>query len=399
MALSKAPSSRAREIAGLAVALACGLAIASTGLFLLVMPFIRALYGSRDFVVYWATGQQLVHHGDPYNPRIMGAIEHAAGYTGTGSYYMRNPPWGVWLTWPLGFVDAHIAALPWSLFVLSLLILCVRILWQIFDRPASQFLWMACCFPPAMECVIMGQTSLFLLLGLVLFLRYHRTRPFWAGAALWFCTLKPHVFVPFGLALILWIVLTRAWRIFAGSLAALLVSSLITEAIAPHAWSEYLYWAHHSGISHEYMPCLAITLRNLIAPSAEWIAFLPCILAGIWALFYFWRRRHSWDWIEHGNVLMLVSVLVAPYLWLYDQVLVLPAILWALCRTRSQAAITALAAIYIVIVVQPYIAGVSLRSPIYLWPAPAWLVWYWFARRSRPEPESPAPVAALQASA
>jgi hypothetical protein len=368
------------DLADIAIVVACMLAIVSTTLFLAVMSFDRHLAGARDFVVYWATGQQLVHHGNPYDPAAMGQIEHAAGYAGKGSYFMRNPPWGLLLTLPLGFVSARVAALPWSLLLLGLLVLEVRLIWGILGRPRSPLDWLGYCFPPALVCVIMGQTSLFLLLGLVLFLRLHRTQPFRAGAALWFCTLKPHLFVPFGLVLLLWVLLTRRYRIALGLAAALAVSSAATLAVDPAAFRQYLSWAHTSGISEEFLPCLGVALRNWIDPHARWLAFVPCAIGSIWAVAWFWRKRATWSWLEQGHLLMLVSILVAPYAFFYDQSLALPALLFAAARTQSRRLLAVLGLICILLEIQPlYAAGPETAA--YLWTAPAWLVWYWLARR------------------
>ena len=51
----------------MSIAVVSGLALAFTALFLCVVPLTASFTGSRDFVVFWATGQQLVHHGDPYD--------------------------------------------------------------------------------------------------------------------------------------------------------------------------------------------------------------------------------------------------------------------------------------------------------------------------------------------
>jgi hypothetical protein len=370
------------DIAGLIIAVACGLSLTAAALFLGVIPFERALSGSRDFVVYWATGQQLLHHLDPYDPRMMGLLEHAAGFTGHGSYYMRNPPWALPLTLPLGLIPASIAAMPWSLLMLGIALLCVRMLWKMLGRPDNYVQWFGYAFPAALQCVIMGQTSLFLLMGLVLFLRLHRSRPFWAGASLWFCTLKPHLFLAWGVAFLLWIVVARAWRILGGAVAAMAASCVVTEAIDPRAWSQYLHWVRTSGISHEFIPCLSIEFRNLVHPTAEWLAFLPGGLACIWAIVYFWPRRHTWDWMTDGNLLMLVSLVVAPYCWFYDQCLAMPALLAAAAVCRSRKVLAALGVIYLVVVIQPYVFTVDLGSRLYLWPAAAWLIWYLMARRS-----------------
>jgi hypothetical protein len=372
--------------ADLLIALAIGIAFAANALFLAVIPLTRHLSGSRDFVVYWATGQQLIHHANPYDPIVMGALERSAGYTGKGSYYMRNPPWSLPLALPLGYAGSRLLALPWSLLMLAILIASVRIVWPLFGRPGSQIDWLGYCFPPALQCVVMGQTSLFLLLGLALFLRFHRTRPFWAGASLWLCSLKPHLFLPWAVTLLLWIVITRRYKILLGALAALAVSGALTEWIDPSAWWQYLHWAGKSGISSEFIPCLSVELRNLIDPSKSWIAFLPAALACVWSAAYFWSKRRTWDWLEHGNLVLLVSILVAPYCWIYDQCLVLPALLYRACKTHSPKALASLAVLFLFLEIQPYVFGVDLKSKLFLWPAFAWLGWYLLAARSTGEP-------------
>lgn len=388
------------DFADVAIVTACALAILSTALFLAVMPLDRHLAGARDFVIYWATGQQLAHHGNPYDPVVMRALEHGAGFSGKASLvnYMRNPPWGLPLALPLGFFSARMAALPWSLVMLALLVCEVRLAWSMLERPRSHLDWLGYCFPPALVCVIMGQTSLFLLLGLVLFLRLHRTRPFWAGAALWFCTLKPHLFVPFGLVLLVWIVITRRYRIVLGLATALMVSCVLTLAIDPAAFQQYLAWAHSSGISDEFLPCLGVALRDLIDPQAKWLAFVPCAIGGVWALAWFWRRRATWNWLDHGHLLMLVSILVAPYCWFYDQSLALPAVLYAAVKTRSRPLLGLLGLTYILLEIQPFYAA-GPETAAWLWPAPAWLLWYLLARRSERSAESAGSVPTVVAAA
>ena len=71
-----------RDLTELLVGIACGMAITLTALFLGVMPLVRHLAGARDYVVYWSTGQQLVHHANPYDPVAMGDLERSAGFDG-----------------------------------------------------------------------------------------------------------------------------------------------------------------------------------------------------------------------------------------------------------------------------------------------------------------------------
>jgi hypothetical protein len=376
-------------------ATAYALAILYTVLFLCLLPFDRQTVARRDFIVYWATGQQLMHRGNPYDPAALNQIEHDAGFSSSAPYYMRNAPWALTLALPLGFVGPMAASLPWSLLMLGLLALSVRILWKLFGGPKSSLVLLGYCFPPALWCVLLGQTSIFLLFGFTLFLRFHKTRPFAAGAALWLCSIKPHLFLPFAIVLLVWIFIARAWRILSGAVAAFAAGALITTCIDPAAWSQYAYYMRTSVVTREFTPCLGDLLRDSIRPTAEWPAFIPAILGGLWALAYFWPRRHQWDWLEQGSLLMLVSLLVAPFGWIFDQSLAIPAILFAAARTPSRAALSVLALIYIAVELQ--LVRFDLHSAAYLWPAPAWLIWYLFARASSrkpgiiPMPASPSP--------
>ena len=376
-----------RNLSVLLVALACTMAALFTALFLCYLPFNRALVARRDFIVYWATGQQLVRHGNPYDPPALQKIEDDAGYADGGSFFMRNIPWALPLAYPLGFLNPQIAALPWSLAMLGLLFLSIRILLKMIPDPGGTVAWLGYCFPPALFCVILGQTSIILLLGLVLFLRWHRTRPLPAGAALWLCTLKPHLFLPFGLIVLVWIVVSRSYRILVGGVLAATVGTVLTTAVDPRAWSQYAYYVRTSVMTREFTPNFGDLLRDRINPSAEWIAFVPAMIGGVWALAYFWPRRHTWDWLENGSPLLLVSLLVAPFGWIFDQSVAVPAVMLGASKTASKAMLALIAVIYIAIEIQ--INRSNLHSAAYLWVAPAWLIWYVCARAVRAGVESP----------
>lgn len=380
MPAAAVPGKQRPSPADVLIAVACALAVTSTAFALLALLAGHNMAGTRDFVIYWATGQQLVHHGNPWSAAAIRALEHSAGFIQARAFYMRNPPWSLPLALPLGYVSARVAALPWSLFLVAVLVYSVQSLWKIFPRPRTPIDWIGYCFPPALIGAAMGQTSPLLLLGLVLFLRFHASHPLAAGAALWFCTLKPHVFLPFAAALLLWIVVERAWRVAAGLLLALAATSLVATLIDPRSWIEYLQWARSSGISHELIPCLAVVFRDSIDSSAEWLAFVPALLACVWAAAYYWRRRRRWNWLDDGGLLMLVSLVVAPYCWINDQCLALPALLLAASRTRSQLLLAGLGAACFAIEIQVFATN-NLGSWLYLWPAPAWLAWLLLARR------------------
>ena len=226
-----------------------------------------------------------------------------------------------------------------------------------------------------MICLLAGQTAMFALLGLVLFLRLHRTRPFLAGMSLWLCALKPHLFLVFGIVLLAWIVVEGSYKILAGAAIALAASLAVTWLIDPRAWSEYAQMMRTGGIEKETIPCLGIALRFWLSPQSLWLQFLPAMLGCVWALAYFWPRRRTWDWLRNGSPVMLVSIVATPFGWVFDQVVAIPALLEGAYLTRSSAMLVILAILSGLILFEAF-WGVGYFSPVNLFTAPAWLAWY-----------------------
>lgn len=378
------------------IGLACALSAITALLF--IPSILSSAPGSRDYIVYWATAQQLVHHANPYDAHAMSMLEHAWGQTKPGAFYMRNPPWALPLVLPLGLVSAKAGALPWSLYLLAVTLLGVSVVAPVLRPPGKYVAWIGYFSPLAINAIVAGQSPLFSLLGLALFLRLHRSRPFAAGAGLALCMVKPHLLIVCVPVFLVWIVLRRAWSLLLGILAAMAVSCAVTEWIDPAAWRQYVEWAHSSGIASEKISCLSVALRDLINPRADWLTYVPAAAACAWGLSYFWKRRREWDWRNHGGLLVIVSLLAAPYCFPWDQCLAIPALLFAAARTRSRAAMGMIALSYILINVQQ-MCGVLVRSPLWLWPAPFWLAWFLWARASDVRNHAPATESAALLSA
>jgi hypothetical protein len=141
------PTFRAKyDIADLSVAGVTGLAFALVALFFFVLPTTN-IAKTSDFIAFWATGQQLVHHANPYDVDAITRIEYSAGRPVNRSVMlMRNPPWGLPLAFPLGYLSVRVGSLLWSLALLSCLIVSVRILWRMHGRPSAPLHWLGADF-------------------------------------------------------------------------------------------------------------------------------------------------------------------------------------------------------------------------------------------------------------
>jgi hypothetical protein len=353
----------------------------------------------RDFISYWAAGQQLAHNQDPYDAAATLHIERSLGFPQAGeALIVRNPPTALLLVAPLGYVSFRVAAVFWSLLLLACWIACLRILWELQGGSQTRFAvlgyqitptFAVALSAPALACIFYGQTALFALLGFVLFLRFHQTRPFVAGLALWLCSLKPHLFLPFAVVLILWIAFVRCYGVLAGAIVALGASFAVARLLDPMAWQQYARMMQSVGLEREFIPCLSIALRFAVSRNSMWVQYVPAAAGCIWATMYYLRRRERWDWGESGPILVLVSMLVAPYAWITDQALAVPALL-LVARRCSFGSLVILALLGSAIEAG-ILANLSMHSAFYLWTSPAWLAWYLLASPKGEAAELPIP--------
>jgi len=339
----------------------------------------------RDFIQYWALEQQLAHHANPYDADALFRIERSVGMDKPGVLMSLSPPVAFAYALPLGWVGAKAGLVLWMLLLLACMAISVWILWLLHGRPESRWHVIALGFPPALWCLIAGQLGLFFLLDVVLFLYWIHRQPCLAGAALVLCALKPHLFLPCVVVLLLWSATRRDFRVIAGFAAALAVSCGLTLAIDPHVWREYAQMLHSSRIADQFIPTLSMALRfglgSGLDRSARWLELVPEACACIWAAWYFLTRRDRWDWNRHGLLVLLVSAACTPYSWYSDQAMLFPAVLVGLYAAEKSAAALALFVAIAAAGLVGFVAQIPMTSVYYIWTAPAWLLWYLWATR------------------
>lgn len=351
-----------------------------------VMVDLGSNANQNDFVEYWAAGKLFVHGENPYSGPLVLAIEKSRGFTPADPLIMLNPPWIMPLVAPLGFLPANTALVLWILACAG----CIAASIVLLDLPAKNR-GPAFLFAPVLGTFMMQQSSPFLLLGLALFLRFERHRPFAAGAALWLMAFKPHLFLVFWVALTGECLYRRRFALMAGFASALVcVSGLVTLA-RPHIWQDYLDLVRTSTLDKNAYPTLPSLLRATIDVRQAWIALVPSCVAVVWGAWFYWRRRAEWDWRREGMPVLLTTVLTSPYSWISDQVVLLPPVASALSATRRRFAMPLLVAINCAALVW---LNVSFRSMV--WLPLALTLWFLYAtfkgeRRSPREAEGGRP--------
>ena len=337
---------------------------------------------SRDFIGYWAAGKQIVRGANPYDAGETLRLEKAVGLGNLQIKITPSPPIGLALVIPLGFLDAKNGLVVWLMAELGCLSSALGILWLTQGKPATRIHLLGYFFAPALACMMAGQLGIFFLLGISVFLVLHKRRPFFAGAALLPLTLKPHLFLAVALVLLLW----AAWRgtpaVLAGLLVATTASYSAVFGFDRDVWSQYAEMMRSNMVQHRFAPTLSAYFRWDIAPAAVWLEYLPAGAACVWALWYFWSRRDRWNWMDHGLLVLLVSVMCAPYAWLTDETVLLPAVLVGVYRAiEARRSLLPIAIFGAAALIELY-ANVRITSWYYTWTTPAWLGWYLYATGS-----------------
>jgi hypothetical protein len=295
--------------------------------------FVPNALGHRveDFGAYWCAARVAREGGNPYDASQLKPLEAQIDPTRNDPLITWSPPWAVSLVIPHSGFPFPAARVSWMIFQLLALAGCGAVLWRRYGGSEDRIgvAWLVTfSFYPTLQLIGLGQMSLFALAGIVGFLEWHKRFPILAGACLALTFVKPHNVIPFGVAVMVWVVWSRQWKIVIGGISALTLWTLAALAVNPSFFSHYrdTMSANPPGMM---MPPTVGTLLRLAfhADQSLWIQFIPTAIGAVWAAGYAIRNREQWYWPDAAQPLLFASVLCSPYGWIYDAVILLVPIL------------------------------------------------------------------------
>jgi hypothetical protein len=360
---------------------------------------IRDHVVDRDSIAYWAAAKLALHHQNPYAAEAVLAMEQQQGYGFGKPLVLRTPPWSLWMFLPLGLLDCYWAWVSWLSILIASLVISIRLCWRMYGepgRPPTIFLVVAYLLAPVPACLAAGQMGLVLLLAIVLFLFLEPQFPFVAGAVLVVAFSKPHLFSALWLALAVWIVMRRKWLVLLGFCVSLVAASAMALRLDGNIFTHYEQMVRQATIQYEFIPAISGVIRLIFFRKFFWVQFVPTLAALTWAAWYYWSHRQEWDWRWGGPALVVVSIVTAPYAWLTDEAVVLPAVLmgvlWVL-RAKLQLTWKSHLAIFLFACMELLLllllrAKIPFATGIYFWSGLLWAVWYGYARRFRERADS-----------
>lgn len=293
----------------------------------------------NDFMTYWAAGRLFLSGSNPYSATAMYAIERSLGWQHPQPLVLLNPPWALPFTALIAALPFSVAHRLWWVVTLFTEAICSVALWRYFGGETRKQ-WMAVVlaltFLPAGTAELMGQITPLMLAGLTAFLLSLRwRREGIAGVCLIAVGMKPHLLVPVFLAIILWTIQSRRWKLAVAAVSTYALASL-GAILFNHNVLGYFRDTPQAALDTS---CgVGGVLRSLFGMQLVWLQFLPTMIGAVWFAFDWKKHRKAWSWEERIPLLLLVSIATAPYAWAHDYILALPAFVAltvALSKTRT----------------------------------------------------------------
>jgi hypothetical protein len=338
-----------------------------------------------DFTAFWAAGK-LTLEGDPvaaFDIETHNRVQATLMEFDTLMPFAYPPPFLLVVT-PFALLPYAIAALSWVVLTYAFYLFAVR-------RFAPSAAWTGAAFPPVLINGIIAQNGL-LTGGLFIWcLALLKRHPVWSGMVLGCLIIKPHLALLFPLAL----AAGGHWRAFAA--AAVSASTLALVALLAFGVEAYQAFlgqmplfssiAAEGLVGWHKMASVYGSLRLAGLDSATaWSAHILIACGAALCVAFVWRSQVEMD--AKAAILAAASVLVSPYIYLYDTVLLVLPLIYLARSGEDIRVIAALWCIPFVVALQQWGDG-DLLNPAPLLPL-AMIVLIWrrlrTSRRTTPEP-------------
>lgn len=308
--------------------LAVVLILSSCGILFCALLMAASALPAQDFSNFWAAAQLISKN--PYSHQLVAELEKSHGMSVTAPWLViKNPPWAILFVLPFSFFPYPVALALWNTFTIIALVVCSRVIWNMFTHEQSLApLLLPLLFGPTVVLVILGQWTILVLVGVTVFLSMIEQKRDWlAGAALMLVLGKFHIALLFLLAVAFWTFYGKRWAVLFSGVITTGVASLITLALNPHIFAQFL--EHDLQATHQTSPIPNLGGILYEAFRVPLLALLPQIIGLLWVIFYWFSKRDEWDWKSHGMLVLVSSIACSYYSYPYDQLIALPALVAA----------------------------------------------------------------------
>lgn len=286
-----------------------------------------------DFLSYWAAAVMTLggNPADAYDISLHNAVQQTAFRFDTRLPFAYPPPY-LFLIAPLGYLSYPIAAALWVAVSLLAFVGAAR-------TTLRGKLVVALAFPPVAICGISGQNGLLTAAIFIFGLSQFSRSAFRAGLILGCLVIKPQL----GLLLPIAFIAAREWRAFAGaslSVIILCLASLLVWGAAPWVgfFNQSTLFASIAtdGLVGWHKMASVYAAMRLIGAGAALAAAVHIVGAVVATglVWHVWREQQ--DLAIRVATLTAASLLISPYLYVYDQTMLIGGIGWLAAHSGTR---------------------------------------------------------------
>jgi hypothetical protein len=294
---------------------------------------MQAHHNDRDFLPFWLAGHLVTQVENPYD-----ATQWAMGYyqyetsIGLNPAFLYPLPLALLLA-PLGFLPFHTAFIVWVTLTQLMIITSLAILLSLDANLRTKLFFIPLLagivlFRPTILTLTQGQVSgLFLFVLVWIAFLWQKGKWGWGGILLGFLALKPNLGVPVILLLAVWLLLQKRWNALLGTVGSgifLLVAGLVSNP----GWIAEYWKVGNDKLAQTFGGSPTVWgLAALTCPGHSTCALIPGSAAALLVVIgFFWlvlRSRAHLAPLTVVGLAVSVTLLVTPYTWTYDQLLLI----------------------------------------------------------------------------
>ena len=293
-----------------------------------------------DFFTFWGGGRAVLLGLDPYDPATWGELRGRAGSADVANPTFVYPLPVALVLAPFAILPIRQAAVAWLavsqlMIVGSALLTMAAIRWRNSLRFVPFIMLGLILFRPTLLTILNGQLSGLAVLGAAAGGYAWSRRAWFAGGMLGaLIALKPTGALVALPTVGLWLLFRRQWSGLAGIACAVVLAAALGSVVQPGWLTEWVSLAIQKvgfTSSSTFPPTLWGWSNWLSRGQGNWRLWLAAAVA-VWmaiGLLITLRAQEDQQWSFVLGVVLPMSLCVSPYMWNYDNVMLIPAIVLA----------------------------------------------------------------------
>jgi len=303
----------------------------------------RTDYPNSDFFSFWLAGRLILSHQNPYlaNEWINGHHLFGADWISDPTFLYPLPLAFIFL--PFGLLNIYQATVFWVWISQVMLLIVVLLLLPLFGVDGKHYILPIVTgiilFRPIVSLLLYGQIGAFLLLTVVVAsIMWDKKRWIWGGIIISLSVLKPNIGIPMLALISVYLFFRKYYQGFIGMLLAFIMMAVMACVYNPNWIWEYFevlkskqaqtfgytptIWGLAAFVSQFNLSTTLLTGSFITLPLLVMYIIIVTKLKGITPL-------------EAVSFSVIIALLITPYLWPYDQIILVFPIVVIMATVRK----------------------------------------------------------------